>query len=216
MPSKALDCYEKLGKYGDYDLQNDKFYIDLRDNFIRASSDDFIDKNGTFYFFIIMKNGPGVVSRPLGIWLPLKNSWHPMLADYKNHFSAIKFSSDPIINENTEDGISYTITTFFFHNTDDILSKFNSIAPNVEEINNSDFDPMFTVLEISEPDKYSHMGGAHGYVVIYEKDISNSKSIDIEKPIEMDYEKDGSPKYFHLDKKLFTIGWKNFICVPSR
>ncbi len=207
MPSKALDCYEKLGKYSDYDLQNDKFYIDLRDNFIRASSDDFIDKNELFTFYNY-ENGPGVISRQLGIWMPLKNSWYPMLADYKNHFSAIKFSSEPIINEDTVDGISYTITTFFFHNTDSILSKFNSIAPNVEEIRNSEFDPMFTVLEISEPEKYPHMGGAHGYVVIYEKDISNSKTIDIEKPIEMEYEKDGSPKYFHLDKNYLRLDGK--------
>ncbi len=143
----------------------------------------------------------------LGIWIPAQGEWIPKFYDYKNKFSALVFQSQNIENKHGND-ITFSIGVYFYINNDDLISQYASFAPQVEQVNDLDIDNRYTVFEIHNPNQYEHIGGAHGYVVIYESEQSNRTGESIERPLKINIGADGTAKYLPLQTHYYRFPGK--------
>ena len=180
MQRKSIEAFEKFSKYGSVNLQSNSMYQSLKEKMTEPAVEMEI-KSDDFFQFFERESGLGYLCRPFGIWIPAQGNWTPRLFDYSKHFSGIMYKSQDIEDESGET-ITYSIASFLFADKDDVMEQFKAMAPIVDVIEDPAFDSRYTVLEIRNPEQYKHIGGAHGYVLIYEPEMGESTGESMEQP----------------------------------
>ena len=122
MPVSAIHYFDIGSQYGGYNLEKNSLYQDFKKNLIMSSKDGTIPKDELYGVFQ-RDSGLGIFSRPLGIWLPIKEDWSLRMADYVKDQSFVMMTPAAIKAKNGQD-ITYTIAAFFKVADTDIQAKW--------------------------------------------------------------------------------------------
>jgi hypothetical protein len=202
MPNRALNCFDHYSKYGKNDLEKNKLYKILVDSIVSTTVDMEIPKEDLFKLFE-RKTGIGFLSRPFGIWIPIKEKWGLRYYHYENHIGTIAFKPQSLEDE-SGNRIGFSIAAFFYVNRDEATSRWLTIAPYVEQVQHLAVDEQFTVFEIRDPEKYKDFGGLHGYVAIFESIEPGDPATSIERPSKIYRKKENISEYTIRPPKNYT------------
>ena len=197
MPKKALYCYEQCAKTANFDVANLAVYTDLKSKIKTTTINSAINKASLYQLFN-RQSGYGYLSEALGVWLPLQADWQIKMYDYENQASGIAFKSGNLETKKYNN-ITYTIGCFFNVNQEDVTKNLMNTAPQMQQVYDLAINKAYTVYEMKDPNRYQNIGGAHGYLVIYETDAKNRPTNSIEAPAMYPDNSDNTEVYTPLD-----------------
>jgi hypothetical protein len=180
MPVRAIKYFELSAKYGNDNLDHNSLYQNLKKNLVVPDRDVTIDKKNLYKPYE-REESLGLLSRPLGIWIPLKESWKIRMDGYSNERSSIFITPDEIKSKEGQE-IGYTIALFFRSTDENIEHKWMESYKDYRLTDDLGIDPKYKVYEYADPYTYPQMGGSHGYVVFVQSNCPALPGENIEAP----------------------------------
>jgi hypothetical protein len=187
MPVRAMRYYELSAKYGDKNLDDDALYQSQKKNIVIPDNDVTIAKEDLYKSYV-RKEGLGLLSRPLGIWIPLKESWKIRMGGYSDGKSFILIKPNRIKSKDGKE-IGCTIALYFLVTDENIEDKWMERYKDCRLTDDLEIDPKFTVYEYADPSTYPQMGGSHGYVVFVQSSYPAVPGENIEAPSKLYWRK---------------------------
>lgn len=204
MPGRSMEYFEKQAEFGDKDLADISIYQGISNSFVEGDLDHDIEYKD-LYRLLKRENGLGFISYPFGIWIPTLGEWNVRQLDYKNRFSAIVFGSQKI-NDGSGNDITYSIGTYIYVDDDnDHITKQLDEFPKKIEIEMPGISDIFTIYEVWDPDLYSHIGGAHGFVAFYKSDAGIATNQEIEQASKINTGSTNGETYIPFSNKIMRI-----------
>lgn len=180
MPSKARMYFERYAWLTGRNLADDSRYQSLLQGITYPKADAGIPAKELFVT-LERQDGRGILSRPLGIWIPVDGEWRFTAGDFAKRQAALALTP-PRIRHPAAGDIGYTIM-FFFDLTGDPQTKWEKILPNGRRVDSLPLPRAFTVYEYDDPGVYRNIGGSHGYAVLFRADCPEAPGAAIEAPM---------------------------------
>ena len=178
MPESALYYYEK---YLQVTKRSEKIELfeDLKDKMIIDPSIKNLDFENLFYPFK-REEGSGLLSKYLGLWLPLRPEWKMQKTGLKDGISIIKIESGEISHE-PGNSITYSVLIESILDDKEGLEKLKESLPSLVK-SDLGLDPKFIVYEYSDETVYKSLGGSHGFLVEVTVPYSKESGMKLERP----------------------------------
>lgn len=179
MEATSIEQYGKYYQYTNTSPPEDGWYRTLVSNFVTPTLDQTIPQESLFRL-LERETGLGLLSRPLGYWIPIEWEWGLRQGAWQNGVAAVLITPEAINTDETPP-VTYTIMVMSYRDPDainrDWMDRFASVRPtSLPEL------PEYRVFEYSDPSIYQHMGGARGLMVVIESPLPDRPSIAIEEP----------------------------------
>jgi hypothetical protein len=224
MPSKARMYFERSAWLTGRNLADDSRYQSLLQGISYPKADAEIPAKELFVT-LERQDGLGILSRPLGIWIPVDGEWRFKAGDFAKR-KAVLSLSPPRIRHPTAGDIGYTIAVFFDLTGGDAALQWETTLPNARRVRTLPVSRSATVIEYSDPGTYPHIGGAHGYAVVVRADCPEAPGAAIEAPMRRESSGErGGPVFYRLSQGssrfedpisyVFFLDTCNFIFEPS-
>lgn len=180
----ALQKYSYLsaGKNKTFDAES--LFNSLQDRIIEPEFGKTI-KGEDLYAFQHRESGYGMLCRLFGIYLPFRNNWGYKVMDCMQNASMIFFQPGTIRNKNDIE-IAYSIAVSYNAKNPASFEEFKKanlkafLTYSEKDVTLGNYP--FAVYEITDPTRYTEMGGFHGYALFLERKQPKRKGIAIEAP----------------------------------
>jgi len=183
MPSKARMYFERYAWLTGSNLADNGVYQSLLQGITYPKADAEIPAKELFVT-LERQDGRGILSRPLGIWIPVDGEWRFKGGDFTKRKATLALTP-PRINHPTAGAIGYTIAVFFDLTGGDAALQWEKVLPNARRVTTLPVRRPSTVIEYSDPNTYPHIGGAHGYAVVVSADCPEAPGAAIEAPMRL-------------------------------
>ncbi len=180
MPAKAMNYFELAAKYGKQKLEDNSIYENIKENIIAPPVGEAINKEDLYKAYE-RKEGLGLLSRALGIWIPIEKSWKLTMKDYTDNKSLLFITPDSIKSKGGQE-VSYTIALFFIANDGQIEDEWMKSYPDYQLTDDLELAGNYRVYEYKDPNVYANMGGSHGYVAFSASSYPSRPGESIEAP----------------------------------
>jgi hypothetical protein len=184
-------------------IESNELYKDLSDHFMIPSFDKEISKSD-IYTFQERENTSGILCRLFGVFMPIKKSWNLQLFEIINNESMVIFTPESLPNKDNK-RIKYSMQVGYKANNKVSFDEFveNSLSrySSYKKRNMTIGKYPFRIYEMTDPNTYKDMGGAHGFLLLLSRKAPNVKGLDIEGPIVSFMDDDSNKQYTHPVKE---------------
>jgi len=216
MFKSALDALEIASRIRNEPINSYNMYKSLKKAFIVSNIDGKYEKNDCWIF---IKSGDQyvILSRMLGLNIPVNKTWKVNYADYQKRKTALFITPDEIISKKGKNiGISIAI----FPSTEEItFDEFiNSFIKKSNALNKGEkiiSGQSVLIYEYSNPEIYQNIGGSHGYYAFLRLPYPKQPGIKIEVPSEIinSSEQSGQVRYFAVKDIPDRFKHDVYICI---
>jgi len=212
----SLEALEIASKIRNEPIDSYNMYKSLKKAFIASNIEDKYDKKECWIF---IKSGDQyvILSRMLGLNIPVNEKWKINYADYQKRGTALFIVPDEIISKK---GKSISITISIFPSTEDItFDEFiSSFIKKPKAVNRGEkiiSGQSVVIYEYSNPEIYQNLGGSHGYYAFLRLPYPNQPGIKIEVPSEIitSSEQSGQVRYFAVKDIPDRFKHDVYICI---
>ncbi len=156
----------------------------------------------TLYHATRLEDYVALVSRPFGLWIPLKFDWQAQLGDCENGSTFVALKPTALKSERGTT-ITYRIGIQCYASNsgsfDSFVAKEKASFKNTAAVTNISAKLPFVAYEWVDPQLYSSVGGGHGYVFFLERAEPPISGLDLERiPNEAKPTQENKVQYFSL------------------
>ena len=182
MTATSKVMYDRFFRYSQESPDDYSIYDVISDQLREPSPESSIGSDELFVAWE-RESGQGLLSYPLGLWIPSNPAWRLQTTGWNGRLSAVLFTPEParVMLDGAMRDVSYTVAVFTYRSSPQVTAEWKG---DFEEVIPTVFDgpPGAQAYEYRDGTTYQHMGGGHGLFVVVPSLLPDTPGVALDEP----------------------------------